>query len=406
MKRIYVLLVVFLLTGCLNPQWNKVDCPPVVEDTVVPVVGELYEDLDQDLEELDEIEEDLEELLDEPIIEEPVLIDADLPRKEVRAGELVSFPNLQAVDPDGDSIVYTFSEPLDDQGEWQTEEGDEGEYIVTITASDGTSSVDQQVTIIVQPSNFAPTIEIEDTVTVKEGELFALTANITDEDGDEVSVSYEGWQTELPYEVSFDDAGIYSITIIASDGKKEARKDVTVIVENVNQPPTIKSIADATVMEHDTVNMAPQVDDPDGDDVVVSVSLPFTDGKWVTTTGDAGVYEITVEVSDGEYIVQEIFSLTVMEFNDPPQIFADDVTVTEGETVRLDVSAEDPEGEEVTLTISGWMTSYEKATSYDDDGVYEVIITASDGLSESEKTITVTVEDANRSPVFNPGAFS
>jgi len=324
----------------------------------------------------------------------------------VRAGKLVSFPNLQAVDPDGDSIVYTFSEPLDDQGEWQTEEGDEGEYIVTITASDGTSSVDQQVAIIVQPSNFAPTIEIEDTVTVKEGELFALTANITDEDGDEVSVSYEGWQTELPYEVSFDDAGIYSITIIASDGKKEARKDVTVIVENVNQPPTIKSIADATVMEHDTVNVVPQVDDPDGDEVVVSVSLPFTDGKWVTTTGDAGVYEITVEASDSEYIVQEIFSLTVMEFNDPPQIFADDVTVTEGETVRLDVSAEDPEGEEVTLTISGWMTSYEKATSYDDDGVYEVIITASDGLSESEKTITVTVEDANRSPVFNPGAFS
>ena len=386
---IVILSILFLIGGCLAPPWDRIQCPaPSGGDAAVAVA--------------DEVEEDVEE--------EPELFMGDtegLPKKEVKAGQLIYFPNLKANDPDGDRIYYTFSEPLNESGAWQTEEGDEGEYVVSITASDGESTVSQEVLIVVTPSNYAPTIEIEDTIIISEGETLSLSTKVSDKDGDDVEISYEGWQTELPYEVSFEDAGIYTITIIASDGKKTTEKEVDIIVENVNRPPTVKKINDAVVTEHDTVTIAPKIEDPDGDDLLTSFSTPFDEqGIWKTSGGDAGEYEVTIEVTDGEYIAQTIFTLTVKDFNDPPVITVSDVTVTEGETVELEIEAVDPEGEDVEISISGWMTSETKVTDYYSEGEHEVVITASDGEATAQKTIIVTVEDVNRAPVFNPGAFN
>ena len=50
---------------------------------------------------------------------EPVSSDG-FPTKSVIEGALVAFPNLKAVDPDGDKITYSFSAPLDAQGRWRT----------------------------------------------------------------------------------------------------------------------------------------------------------------------------------------------------------------------------------------------------------------------------------------------
>ena len=382
-KLISVLLVIFLLAGCLTPRWEEGESPPIVGAASV------------DVEEIPE-----EELLFEDVIDE------DLPVKEVKAGQLVSFPHLQADDPDGDEIHYTFSEPLNDAGEWQTAEGDEGEYVVTITASDGQSTISQKVKIVVNPSNFAPEITIEGTITIREGDILTLDAVVEDEDNDDVSIRYEGWVEDLPYNISFTDAGIHTITIVASDGKKETRKDVDIIVENVNRPPQITAINDTVVVEYDTVIIVPDVIDPDGDDVIVSVSGPFTEGVWQTTAGDAGEYEIKVEATDGEYIVDSVFILTVLDFDDFPVIEADDVTVKEGEVVKLDITATDPEGEDITLTISGWMDGLEKQTGFEDAGRHKVIIKASDGVKVGKKVIYVTVEDVNRAPVFNANAFN
>jgi len=362
----------------LTPRWEEGESPPIVGAAGVDVDEVIFEDV----------------------------IDEDLPVKEVKAGQLVSFPNLQADDPDGDDIHYTFSEPLNDDGEWQTAEGDEGEYVVTITASDGESTISQKVKIVVTPSNYAPEIAIEGTITMREGDTLTLDAVVEDVDNDDVSIRYEGWVEDLPYTISFNDAGIHTITIVASDGKKETRKDVDIIVENVNRPPQITAINDTVVAEYDTVTIVPDVFDPDGDDVIVSVSEPFTEGVWQTTSGDAGEYEVKVEASDGEYIVDSVFILTVLDFDDFPTIEADDVTVKEGEVVKLDITASDPEGGNVTLTISGWMDSLEKQTDFEDAGRHKVIIKASDGVKVGKKVIYVTVEDFNRAPVFNANAFS
>ena len=231
-----LLFLVVLLTGCLQPDWKEAQQDE--EDLLSLATNVSVEEESFD----EELEEDVKEEL-------------DLPKKEVRAGQLVSFPNLKATDPDGDEILYTFSDPLDEQGEWQTQEGDEGSYKVTITASDGTSSVKQDVLLVVLPSNYAPDIEVEGTITVVEGETFDLEATVTDKDEDKVNVSYQGWQTSLPYTTTFEDAGIYTITIVATDGKKTTKKDVDIIVENVNREPTIVELDDATVTENDLVTI-------------------------------------------------------------------------------------------------------------------------------------------------------
>ncbi len=58
--------------------------------------------------------------------------------------------NPSASDNDGDALTFTFTSPLDSNGEWQTEEGDEGIYQVTVTVSDGSLTDSQDITITVE----------------------------------------------------------------------------------------------------------------------------------------------------------------------------------------------------------------------------------------------------------------
>lgn len=63
-----------------------------------------------------------------------------------------------------------------------------------------------------------------------------------------------------------------------------------------------------TVTENDFVNIVPDVSDPDDDELSYTFSHPLNKlGQWQTQIGDAGIYYITVTVSDGE-------TETVLEF--------------------------------------------------------------------------------------------
>ena len=64
----------------------------------------------------------------------------------------------EASDPDKDEISFTISDPVGDDGVWETTYDDSGEYTVTVTASDGTDSVSQDVMITVENVNRPPVI--------------------------------------------------------------------------------------------------------------------------------------------------------------------------------------------------------------------------------------------------------
>ncbi|HIH23542.1 TPA: hypothetical protein HA251_00755 [Candidatus Woesearchaeota archaeon] len=77
-----------------------------------------------------------------------------------------------------------------------------------------------------------------------------------------------------------------------------------------------------------------------------------------------------------------------------------DVTVKEGETIKLPISAIDREGDKLITTISGWMTGDTYKTTYDDAGSYTVKVTVTDGVFNTTQVVKVTVIDQNRPPVF------
>ena len=331
----------------------------------------------------------------------------DLLRKEVVEGQKISFPNLKAVDPDGDKLTYKFSKPLNERGEWQTKVGDAGDYKVTIMVSDGKNNASQEVLIKVNPANRAPKIDVAKELKVKEGELVTLDVRLTDPDGDSVKLDISGWMTDKTKQTTFEDSGTHQVVLKATDGKLSSTETLRVIVQNVNRPPKLDPIIDLVVKEGEKVVIKPSAADPDNDKLKFTFSAPLDkNGEWQTKIGDAQNYRVNVTVSDGEFTDTLGFLVSVAAVNRPPVIdVAKTITVNEGETVKLNAKVTDPEEKPVKVEYSGWMTSDTYTTNYNDAGTHKVTITASDEENKATAQVTVVVKDVNRPPTFNPDAF-
>jgi len=320
-------------------------------------------------------------------------------------GDLIKL-TPDAYDPDGDTVTYEFSEPFDKNGEWQTAEGDAGNYEVTVTATDGKLSTTEKVLVVVKPTNKAPIIDCPNKITVLETETVDLNCNISDPEGKDVTVMYDGWIGSTPKKTGYDDAEVYSVTITANDGEKIATKTVEIEVLNKNRAPQVDAIsADGTITVEEGETAAVNINavDPEGDRLTYKYSEPFNNkGEWQTKLGDAGTYDASVTVSDGESTTKVDFKVVVTQKNTAPTLeYIEPIIVDEGDTVKLNVNAYDREGDKVTIKISGWMNSEEYTTTYDDAGEHTVIVEATDGELTSRQEVKVTVNNKNRPPVFN-----
>ena len=225
-----IVLLLLLASGCKLTE-TKYVCP---DGSVVTNLDECpgAEEAEEGL-----ITEILEEVIEE-VEEEP---EEELTKIIVKEGELVVL-KPESEDPDVDTILYTFSEPLDKDGRWQTKRGDAGNYEITVTASDGELTDTQKILLVVEGVNKPPVLRPIADITVKEGETISFNPVATDPDGDEVAITYSGWMTEASYTTDYDDAGTHIVTITASDGIESTSQDVIVTVTNVNRPPKIIKI--------------------------------------------------------------------------------------------------------------------------------------------------------------------
>src|SRR3989338_5519836 len=102
--------------------------------------------------------------------------------------------NLNVDDPDADRLVYTFTGPLDEKGEWQTDYGDAGEYKATITVSDGENEVSEDIAIIVHKKEEIPVIERfspeESSIAIDEGKEIKFSAEASDLNNDELGYTW------------------------------------------------------------------------------------------------------------------------------------------------------------------------------------------------------------------------
>lgn len=288
------------------------ECETVCEE------AEVDEDSDEtDLE--DEEETDEEETEDIEEIET-----SGLQRLSVQETELVNL-KLNVSDADLDQVTYTFSSPLNEEGKWQTDYGDAGEYIITITASDGTTTSEKKVLLVVEKKNVPPVIEgLESEITVDEGEIVSLEPQISDPNKDDIEVIFSEPLDEIGvWETDHTSAGVYDVTVTASDGEMQSEATVEITVRDVNVPPEIQLDVDETltVKEGDLVEIQPEVTDLDGDEVTVTISEPVgDDGVWETGYTDHGEYEITITADDGKDITTKVITLIVEDVNVPPEI--------------------------------------------------------------------------------------
>ncbi|MBU1199170.1 MAG: hypothetical protein KJ685_05035 [Nanoarchaeota archaeon] len=363
----------------------------VYEDNATGETGEFPLEIEE-ITPVEETQESQEEMM---IPEEGIVLEAT-------EGELIVL-RPEAIDPDGDVVTYSFTEPFNSNGRWQTADGDAGQYLVTVTASDGKADTSQDILVIVHKGNKAPIIECPEEVIVKEGDTIRLDCNIYDPEGESVIVEYSGFMKTSTHKVGFDEAGKYTVQIKARDKNKETETTVDITVLDVNRAPEIKGVPEQiTAMETEIISLSPQVIDPDGDKATVTFSEPFDNkGVWRTKIGDAGTHKASVLVNDGKSTTKMEVVLTITQKNTAPVLEKiNSITVEEGDLIEIVVDATDRENDELDVTVSGWLNTLTYQTGYADAGEYTVTVAVSDGYFEDKQTFKITVLDRNRPPIF------
>ena len=358
------------------------------------------------------------------------------------------------IDPDGDSVTWAATglpaslsiNSTTGVISGTTTFADAGVYPVTLTATDNGNpalSDTETFTLTVTDTNRTPVISPVTDRTVDEADAVSISPTVTDPDGHSITWTATGLPSSLSVNpatgvvsgtTTFTEAGVYMVTLMATDNGSPALADTETFqlnVVDVNRSPVVAAIADQTVSESSVVAIAPAAIDPDGHSTTWTASglpsslsiNPATGAISGTTTfTDAGVYSVTVTATDnGSPALNdtENFVLTITNTNRAPVVSpVSDRTVVEGDVVSILPTANDLDGDVITWSATGLPASLSidsagvisGTTTFIDAGVYPISVTATDdgdpSLTDSE-TVTLTVLNTNRAPLLTPtGVFA
>ena len=220
-------------------------------------------------------------------------------------------------------------------------------YFDSVTVSSGeadNSPIYEIISLIVAPpENNPPVLDSIGPRVVNEGEqlLYLVTASDPDEDSIalEIDTLYDGMTFvdngndtgTFDWTPNFDQAGVYYVTFIASDGFLADSELVEITVNNTNRPPEIDPVADTTIDECDTLELVFSATDPDGDSITIEVdtlyeNMTFDDNGdgtadfyFAPSFDQAGAYTLTVYASDSVDTDSATFTITVEECEPPPE---------------------------------------------------------------------------------------
>ena len=316
------------LVGCLDYAAYDIPEDEVVGEEEISLIDEIAQIEDDLLEEVSEEELVEEELIVEETVEEEIVLpelgeEADLEDLKtiyVKENDLMKL-NAKVTDPDNDVVTYAFSAPLNKMGEWKTNYGDAGEYLVTLSATDGKLTTEQKIKIVVERVNVAPVVNGVKDIRVNEGATVRFEPEVSDPNGDAVNVEVSEPLKSGTFVTDHTSSGEYTITVLATDGELETEKTFKLSVNDINVLPEVTNLADITIQEGETVTIEPEVSDLDNDELVITISEPVgNDGVWETSFTDHGAYVVTVTINDGKDIVTKNVKVIVGDINMPPQI--------------------------------------------------------------------------------------
>jgi len=249
---------------------------------------------------------------------------------------------------------------------------------------------------------------------------------------------------ELPSDFNGDN--IYDVIVQASDGTNSDQQQIAVTVTNANDnAPVITSggggaNAAVSAAENQRTVLAVVAQDADGAAITYSIiggadaalftinaqtgALEFITAPDFELPTDAdfnGLYDVTVRACDGTLFDDQAISVTVTNVADNPPVITSNgggataaISISENSAAVTTVAAIDPDGTTPTYSIIGGADAalffidpqtgaltfinnpdFETPIDADANGIYDVIVRASDGVYFDDQALSVTVTDVN-----------
>ncbi|WP_143872214.1 putative Ig domain-containing protein [Catenovulum sediminis] len=308
---------------------------------------------------------------------------------------------------------------------------DIGSHSVVLAVTDGTETVSQSFTIVVDNVNDAPVITSTEITSGLEDVLYSYSFTANDVDAGD-TLSYAA--TTLPSWLTFDtgtqilsgtptndDIGSHSVVLSVTDGTETVSQSFAIVVDNVNDAPVITSTEITSGLEDVLYSYSFTANDVDAGDTLsyAATTLPswltFDTGTQVLsgtpTNDDIGSHSVVLAVTDGNETVSQSFTIVVDNVNDAPVITSTEITsgledVLYSYTLTAsDVDAGDTLGYSAT-TLPSWLT-FDTGTQIlsgtptnDNIGSHSVVLSVTDGNETVNQSFTVVVDNVNDAPVI------
>jgi hypothetical protein len=294
---------------------------------------------------------------------------------------------------------------------------------LTFKANDGlVDSNFATVFMTITPINHPPVLDPIGALRVREGRPLVVLLTATDPEGDACLITagnlppgatltdHDDCTATFQWTPDFDAAGNYRVLFTVTDtGEPMASdfEDVTITVGNVNRPPVLAPIGAQSTREGEPFSLALTATDPDAGDHLtfnaprVPAGATLTDHgngtatfAWLPGFADAGTYRVRFTVTDdGSPTEQdsESVTITVGNVNRPPTLTPiGDQTVRAGDTLRLPITARDPDRNALTLTVNNRPTFAVFVDHGNGTGILTLRPTQGDAGDYPDVTITAT----------------
>ncbi len=310
-----------------------------------------------------------------------------------------------------------------------------------LRVTDGAHTTMDTVTVTVNASNDAPSVDAGDDITVNEEDNVTLHAFGTDPERS--ALTYTWTQVSGPsVALSGDHTASLNFTapnqianttlvfqVSASDGVNTAVDTVTVVVNADDDAPSADAGPNQAVGEGDLVTLSGSGTDPESQGLTYSwvqtsgpsVVLSDATAASPTFTAPEGLANVTISfelhVSDGTNESVDSISILVNRDNDAPSVDAGPTQfVAEGDPVALSATASDPENGSLSyfwtqvsgpsVELSGMTGATPSFTAPEGLAnttlVFQVLVT--DGENQTVDTVTIEVARDDDAPSVDAGA--
>jgi len=352
--------------------------------------------------------------------------------------------SISASDADGDSLTYSISGSeinISSSGvltfatapDYETKNS----YTATVTVSDGTNAVTQDITINITDVDEAPTITSSSTFTIAENQTSVGSVTATDPENQSLTYAIYSLPAPLAGEqysggsinsstgaitlngtgFNYEERTSITAQVEVSDGTNAVTQDITINITDVNEAapnaaPTISSSANFSAAENQTAIGSVTATDADGDSLTYSISgseINISSSGVLTFVSapdyeSKNTYTATVTVSDGTASTTQDITVNVTDVNEnvaPTISSSANFSAAENQTAIGSISASDANGDSLTYSISGseinisssGVLTFVSAPDYESKNTYTATVTVSDGAASTTQDITVLITD-------------